>query len=202
MKIDPRVYERLTGRRWETGQEFPWVEPVKAVGAQWARSIRGAAEAFVAQIPVVSTQAGLPDEYLPYLAWVIFQGQRERAWPSGMSKDQQRALILGTDLASSAGRAPDYLRGFQLPANMNQETAVNEAVKKLSRWAQANFPKLLMAPYLDAIKTQTPTFAETLGISTQRAGNTLRVLFNQALREHPAWWPEGSQMGTAVSALF
>ena len=202
MRIDPKVYEQLTGQSWETGQAFPWVEPVKAVGNQWAQAVQKAARAFVAQIPVVSNQAGLPDEYLPYLSWVIFEGQRERLWPSKLSKDRRKALILGADLASATGFAPNHLRGFQVPEGINQEVAVNEAVGKLGRWALANFPKLLMQPYLEAIKDQAPTLVTALGISPQRAGNTLRVLFNQALREHPSWWPEGSSMREAVSALF
>lgn len=197
-KMD-RVFQLLYGRK--PGKAEPaHLKPARKMAEHLYKLILPQSKAVVREVVTQAARAGLPQESLQYLFFLLVE--RPKEWPA-MPADQKQALMAARSILQETNDVPTYTDGLQLPPE-SLEGAINGVLQSIGAWAAKNLGKELRGAYKGVLKRYAPEFQSSLpeGIDKRHTVPYLEALFESLLENHPRAFPNGHFLTNIVNTFL
>lgn len=157
-------------------------------------------KAFVRQVVVEATQAGIPPDDLQYVFWVLVAN--DKSWPD-LGDWETKGLKLAVSTMVRTRTAPNYANGFKVPSGVETDELLDGVIRKLGTWGRRVFLAEVLQAYLAALRGQAKA-ARRLNrnlTSDEHAFEALRRSFPQVLEMKSHWFDDGMLLRKVVQTL-
>ena len=195
-----RLWKKWTGKPSYQGPSRTEDSVVDAFATDLAKTaIAPQSKAFVRQVAVEASKAGVPSEYLPYIFWLITE--KRDGWPP-LDPGQAEALSIARSLTLSEGDMPFYTSTMTVPP-VEMESRVDQAIDKVAMWAWGPMSAKMLRGYSAALKKWAPQMASVATeLPPDKSATYLKMLFEAHLSRNPDRFLDGPLMERVVAELF